>query len=277
MVVAALGLHTLARHQGWLTDRMSPEALTEFLEPHFRIEKPDGEGPFPAALLFSGCDGPANNLPRWSAALVAAGYVTLVVDSHTPRDLIDYEAWRLVCAGQLLPAPERAGDVLVGMAYAAALPFVDADRLTLIGMSHGGWSIMDLMTRDLPREMPVNLRRLPAGLGTDPLAHVEALVLVYPWCGLASRARHYDWVGRAPILFLLARADTIAPSAECELVARALRAEGKSVEVEIFDGVTHGYDQDHASPLSPLRFDAEATAQSIDRALAFMKAAHEDR
>lgn len=273
LLLSLLGVHTIARHQGWLSDRMAPEELAALLEPHLRVARPAGDGPFPAALLFSGCDGPMDNLDRWSAALVDAGYLTVVVDSHTPRNLRDYEEWRLVCLGQILPGTERSGDVLVGMALAARLPDVDAGRLTLIGMSHGGWSIMDLLTRDLQSEPPVNLRRLPTGLQEEPLDAVEAVVLVYPWCGLASRARHFRWTSEAPVLFLLARFDVIAPSYECELIAQSLQDEGRHVETMIFRNATHGFDQFHRSPLSPLRFDAEATEAAIGRAIRFMKAA----
>lgn len=272
-VVFALGAHTIARHNGWFTERMTPAALATMLEPYYRISKPDGAGPFPAALLYSGCDGPANNLDLWSEALLDAGYVTIVVDSHTPRDLLNYEAWRLVCAGQLLPGTERSGDVLVSLAYAADLADVDPDRLTLIGMSHGGWSIMDLLTRDIHDEPPINLTRLEEEAADRALNGVEAVILVYPWCGLASRARHFAWTNNAPVLFLLARFDTIAPSFECELIARSLEEDGRHVETLIFRDATHGYDQKHRSTISPLRFDAEATSTSIERAIQFMQAA----
>ncbi|MEO1119910.1 MAG: dienelactone hydrolase family protein [Pseudomonadota bacterium] len=106
---------------------------------------------------------------------------------------------------------------------------------------------------------------------------VEAVVLMYPWCGLASRARFSEWRNPAPVLFILAREDTIAPAYECRLIAQAMQDDGVDVEVMVFDDVTHGFDQvDHGS-LSTLAFDAEATAAAIERAVEFVDEAHQAR
>jgi len=273
LVVAAAGVHTTGRFLGWFIDRMQPEALSALLSPHYVVSRPEGDGPFPTAILFHGCDGPKDNMARWSRELVAAGWAALVVDSHTPRGYLDLATWRLVCTGQLLPGSERAGDVLVAMADAARMPFVDADRMALIGMSHGGWSITELLALGPPERLPVNLSAMPEALQDRGLASIEAVVLVYPWCGLANRARHEGWEHDAPVLFILARLDIIAPSFECELLADTLREQGRTVETVVYDRVTHGFDQEDRSEWSVLEYDAEATAHAIDRALSFLDAA----
>jgi dienelactone hydrolase len=273
VVVMAIGVHTTGRFLGWFVDRMPPAELSALLSGDYVIARPPGEGPFPTALLYHGCDGAKDNMARWSDALVEAGWAAITVDSHSPRGFVEDANWRLVCAGQLLPGPERAGDVLVSLADAAAMDFVDADRLALIGMSHGGWSIMELLSLDPPRSMPVNLSRMPRALRDDGLDGVRAVILVYPWCGLANRARHEGWPNPAPILFILARTDIIAPSFECLLTARTLKAQGHQVETIVFDGVTHGFDQADRSVFSPLRYDAEKTAEALDTAIGFLDAA----
>ncbi len=40
---------------------------------------------------------------------------------------------------------------------ARRMPFVDPARLVLIGASHGGWAIMDLLAIDPPKRLPYNL------------------------------------------------------------------------------------------------------------------------
>ena len=146
--------------------------------------KPPGAGPFPTALLFSGCDGPKDNVVRWGEMLNAQGWAAIIVDSHGPRGFSDYEVWRLVCAGQLFMGSERAGDVLVSIDDARRMRFVDPDRIVLIGSSHGGWAIMDLLALDPPRRLPTNLAALPRGAPADPLAGVvgadPALSLLRP-------------------------------------------------------------------------------------------------
>ena len=153
------------------------------------INRPDGPGPFPTALLFSGCDGPKDNLERWAAMLRSIGWASIIVDSHGPRGFSDYEIWRLVCAGQLFMGSERAGDVLVAIDDARRMRFVDPDRIVLVGSSHGGWAIMDLLALDPPRRLPTNLAGSRAGAPADPLAGVVGAILLYPYCGQANRAR----------------------------------------------------------------------------------------
>ena len=272
VTVAALGLHTYGRLQGWFTERLSPDELSALLSPSYVIVKPDGPGPFPTAMLYHGCDGMKDNVARWAEALREHGWASVSVDSNGPRDYEDYAAWRLVCAGQLLPGPERAGDILVSIADAIEMPFVDRDRMALVGMSHGGWSIMELMTLDLTRQRPTNLRRLPEP-GAALLDGIRAEILVYPWCGLANHARFDRWRHDDPVLFLLAGEDIIAPTVECGWVADGLQKEGIAVETVMYEGATHGFDQMDRSEFSPLKFDPEATADALARALAFLDAA----
>jgi dienelactone hydrolase len=273
LVLTTVGAHTLARFQGWIVDRMAPRELAALLAPHTSVRRPPGEGPFPTALLFSGCDGPQDNMDRWAGALVEAGWAAIIVDSHAPRDYLEYDKWRLVCAGQLLTGAERAGDVLVAIAEATDRPFVDPDRLALVGMSHGGWSVMEMLSFRARDRLPLNLSAMPGGLAQRGLSGVKAVVLVYPWCGLANRARHNAWSHDAPVLFILAENDTIAPAFECRLTARTLSEHGLSVQTITFEDVTHGFDQKHRSELSPLKYDAEATAAALSRTVDFLQTA----
>lgn len=273
LLVAGVALNTIGTYRGWTVERVEPEALSAELSPFYAVYKPDGDGPFPTALLHSGCDGPHDNMERWANALVADGWAAVVVDSHAPRGLDDLEAWRLVCLGQILSGAERAGDVLVSLEDARKLPFVDRDRMALVGMSHGGWSIMDLLALDAGDELPLNLSRTPGAPDDPPLAGVKAVVLVYPWCGPTNRAVEAGWRHEAPVLFVLADDDMIAPAADCRAVADTLSDMGRSVEIESFAGVTHGFDQQARAVPSTLVFDEAATAATLTRATGFLNAA----
>lgn len=273
VVLAALAIlagNTLAGYLGWTAKRVSASELSKLLGPHYAVSKPEGEGPFPTALLFSGCDGVRDNMARWADMLRHNGWASIVVDSHTPRDYADNELWRLICTGQVLPGGERAGDVLVSLMDAQEMPFVDPERMALIGMSHGGWSIMDLLSLAATDRRPFNLRGISRERETRALAGVRALILIYPWCGLANRARQTPWTHDAPVLFILATDDIIAPSEECLKVADVLKAEGRDVSIRMFDGVTHGFDQQNRSYFSPLEFDADATHEALRVAADFL-------
>ncbi|MFO1144955.1 MAG: dienelactone hydrolase family protein [Amaricoccus sp.] len=268
LLLAAVALNTLAHYEGWGIARLAPEALSAKLAPFYRVTKPAGTGPFPTALLYSGCDGPHDNLDRWASMLNAHGWAAIVVDSHGPRGL-GGEAWRLVCAGQVLMGSERAGDVLVSLADARRMPFVDPERMVLIGASHGGWAIMDLFALDPPRRLPFNLAALPPG-PEDPLDGVIGTILLYPYCGEASRSGRDGWGRRIPALFLLSADDRVAPAGRCIAVAERLAADGVPVETRLFEGVTHAFDQQERSEFSTLAFDAAATAQALAAGAAFL-------
>jgi dienelactone hydrolase len=268
-LVAGAGGNALFRYRGWSVERLDPAALSALLTPAYRIVRPEGPGPFPTALLYSGCDGPHDNLDRWAAMLNARGWAAVIVDSHGPRDLLDTDIWRLICAGQLLMGSERAADVLVSVYDARRMPFVDPSRLVLIGSSHGGWAIMELLAFEAALKLPFSLTALPAG-DEHPLDGVVGSILVYPYCGPANRASRTGWSFPAPVLFLLSGNDVVAPADACLAVADRLAAAGVPVETRVFEGVTHAFDQQDRAPLSTLAFDPEATAGALQTAGEFL-------
>ena len=266
----AVGGNVLSRYRGWTVERLEPDALSALLAPAYRVMKPDGAGPFPTALLFSGCDGPRDNVLRWAERLNREGWAAVVVDSHGPRGLLDHEVWRLVCAGQVLLGSERAGDVLIAIDDVRRMPFADPERIALVGASHGGWAIMDLLAMDPPERLPYNLARLRADAPADPLAGVVGAILLYPYCGEASLARPDGWRRALPVLFVLSRDDYVAPSGRCVEIADALKARGLPVETVVLEGVTHGFDQEERSAFSPLEFDPAATERALEAGTAFL-------
>ncbi len=268
--LVGLTANTLGRYFGWIVEGRDPQVLAEMLRPFYRMRVPAGDGPFPTALLYSGCDGPRDNLTRWADMLEARGWASITVDSHGPRDYLDTEIWRLICAGQLLMGSERAGDVLVSVNDARAMPFVDADQLVLLGASHGGWAIMEFLAFASAGELPFNLAALPESPAADPLDGVIGSILVYPYCGPANRAWRHGWTHPAPTLFLLSASDLIAPSGDCLQVADRLEAAGLPVETRVFEGVTHGFDQTERAPFSAFEFDATATAEALQLGGAFL-------
>lgn len=268
--LAVIAGNSIGRYLGWFVPGESPASLAEALRPYYRIATPEGDGPFPTALLYSGCDGPGDNLERWAAMLRGLGWASVIVDSHTPRGYLDLEMWRLVCAGQLMMGSERAADVLVSIADARAMPFVDPERLALIGASHGGWAIMELFAFEKDWELPFGLTGLPEGANEAPLAGVIGAVLLYPYCGTANRARRIGWRLPAPSLFLLAGEDMIAPAEDCLEIVDLLEREGAPVEAHVFPGVTHAFDQAKKSPLSLLAFDEAATREAMAMAATFL-------
>jgi dienelactone hydrolase len=269
-LLLAVAGNSLAHYRGWTVPKLEPAALSAKLSPYYQIMRPPGDGPFPTALLYSGCDGPKDNLERWSGMLNAQGWAAIIVDSHSPRGFSEHEVWRLVCAGQLFMGSERAGDVLVSLDDARAMRFVDPDNIVLIGSSHGGWAIMDLLSLDPPARLPFNLASLPGDSGADPLAGVVGVILLYPYCGQANRARHHGWRRSIPTLIMLSDHDVIAPSGHCIEIADSLKARGLPVKPLVFEGVTHAFDQQERSAFSPLEFNQQATGAALEVGAEFL-------
>jgi dienelactone hydrolase len=273
VILLLLVANTLGRYSGVTVVSQTPAALSDMLRPAYRLSLPQGEGPFPAALLFSGCDGPKDNLETWSAALNAAGWAALVVDSHAPRGLTTLELWRLVCAGQVLTGAERAGDIAVALADARAMPELDGERLAVLGASHGGWAVLDLLALADDGRRPHTLSAWPEAPGSDPLAGVQAALLLYPYCGELARAPRSLWERALPVLMLLVEGDTIARETDCLALAEDAQARGLPVETHLYRGVTHAFDQRDKAALSTLGYDAATTEDALARGLAFLNAA----
>ena len=135
IAVLVMGL-SACQTQGTVTSIASDEAdvtLTSWLA------KPEGDGPFPAVVLLHGCTGTERNTPyqtvwrglnRHAALLNENGYVTLIVDSFGPRGIVQS------CRGEY--ASDQLADAYAAFDHLTSLPFVDGDRVGLVGLSMGG-------------------------------------------------------------------------------------------------------------------------------------------
>jgi dienelactone hydrolase len=250
--------------------RVAPDDLSRLLAPHYVASLPEGDGPFPTALLASGCDGPRDNLQTWTAALNRIGWATLVVDSHTPRGLDGDPAWRLVCSGAVLPGSARAGDLAVALADARAMAFVDATRLALMGASHGGWAVLDLLALAGRRRPPENLSAWPTAPEGDVLDGVGAILALYPYCGEASVVSRRGWDAPIPVMMILVDDDTIVDETKCREIAEQKNRSGLPVTVLQFSGVTHGFDQREKSLFSTLAHNPAAEQKFLDALIVFL-------
>jgi dienelactone hydrolase len=272
LALGLFGCNAVATHRGVMAAKRAPAELSALLSPAYRVAMPEGEGLHPVALLFSGCDGPKDNLDRLSDALVAAGWGAVIVDSHGPRGMDRAEVWRLVCSGVTLPGAERAADVAVAIADVRAMPGVDPGRIALVGASHGGWAVLDLLALAGTGDVPWGLTEWPGGGAEATLEGVYSVVLYYPYCGIGTLVGREGWGADIPMLMLLVAGDSIADETDCAAIAARMAAEGRPVQTQVIAGVTHGFDQSEKALFSTLEFDAGAAEEAVRVTLDFIGA-----
>lgn len=238
------------------------------LEPYVTAFGPSDDVARPAVILFHGCGGLRPHLPTYAQAAADAGWRAFVVDSYAPRGWDRTLALTLVCSGVLLRGPERAGDVAAALWGLARRTDVDASRLVMAGWSHGGWSMMDLMTMRLERSGEAGLSDPQAAAAALP--GVVGLAVFYPYVGPGALSRTRPWVRNPPLLAVIARDDHLTSVSNARSIHERIERGGANVEVWVAGG-THAYDEPSTDGgFGPMRHDATLTQESLARFRAFL-------
>ena len=185
----------------------------------------------------------------WSKWLVTWEYVVLQIDSFGPRGHPDG-----ICGNiSAVSVQDRVADAHAAKDYLAGLPFVDMDRIAVMGMSHGGWTTL----------AAVENTYLDDAVRTKPF---KAAVALYPHC--EPQLYRLD----APLLILIGDADDWTYSYRCE--GMELRDPiGHAVTLKVYPGATHAFDADQPGGEfygHTIKFDPEATQDAAARVQTFL-------
>ena len=233
-------------------------ARTIKIEGEFR-KPPSGDGPFPVVIGLHACDGPTNYSTNfWLATLAARGYATYLPDSFGPRGYVD------VCDfTSSVTIAERAQDALVAAATLAARPDVRADKIAILGVSHGGSGAVRISREDASLA-PLRQKLADAG------GKIVAVVSMYGGCAPDLKRPVVT-----PLLILIGSDDDWTLPKPCHEFAN----EGpnpKLVQLHIYPGAMHSFD--NASLIPPrtvhghrVAFDAEATNDARSRVIQFLQ------
>jgi dienelactone hydrolase len=189
--------------------------------------RPDGRGPFPAIVLFHGCEGVSDNVRRWARWLRDQAYLVLIVDSWTPRGL------RETCSFTVPDPPNTArfDDAVGALRHLHTLPGVDRTRVGVMGWSNGG--VFALAVVNGP-----SLERARARGVVMPEPGFAAAIGMYPaGCDSLTGERAVR-----PVLVLIGDADDWIPAAPCVEMVEAMRAKGADVSIDVFPGAYHYFD-----------------------------------
>lgn len=242
------------------------EARAQMLQPAMQFLPPPGlPPPYPAVIQLHGCGGMRQAfMEQWARVAGDRGYMAVIVDSYAPRGISRERALQSVCAGKELIGSERAGDALAAFEIVRKRSDVDPARIVLAGWSHGAWTAMDLLAMN-------GAKVAPAGL-ESPVPRVDpaGVVAFYPYCGRGAWSRFEAWDPAPPALALIAGADTVVDAEECRRLFGRMKAAGAAVELVVYEGADHAFDDKHLPEEFRHFFNAEAQADAERRFGAFL-------
>jgi dienelactone hydrolase len=188
--------------------------------------RPAGGGPFPAVVLMHGCHGVSGSTREWAAWLRRHGYVALIVDSWTPRQIDDG-----CLPGPDIPSTERFDDAVGALRWLHRRPYVDAARVGIVGWSNGGvFAVAAVNGPSLERARRRGVRLPEPGFA--------AAVALYPG-GCYSLV--HELVVR-PLLVLMGDADDWTRPDECARMVEAMRGRGADASLVLYPGAVHYFD-----------------------------------
>lgn len=188
--------------------------------------RPAGAGPWPAVVLLHGCHGVSASTHTWARWFRDRGMLALVVDSWSPRGIRDG-----CVPGPELPVTARLDDAIGALTWLHARPYVDRERVGVVGWSNGGVFAMALVNG--PSLERTRARGVPV-----PEPGYRAAAAFYP--GGCFSLVHEQVV--RPLLVLIGEADDWTLASECAAMVEAMRARGADATIVIYPGAFHYFD-----------------------------------
>ena len=185
------------------------------------LTKPEGEGPFPAVVFLHGWCAHEYGKPRsesWSRRLVEWGYATLQLDSFSPRNVSNE------CSDSTemyLLSLSRVKDAYDAKDFLSELPYVDQNRIALLGWSFGGRTALYVLLKQIrpqSKETPF-----------------KAGIAFYPYCDMPL----YNL--NAPLLILIGESDELLQAKWCSEMMPSEQSDFE-INLKIYPGAYHDFD-----------------------------------
>ena len=179
--------------------------------------RPVGTGPFPAVVMLHGCGGPPSraSADAAGAAYAALGYALLIVDSFGPRGVAQR------CLVEHGAPVDRIMDAYGGLLYLAGLPFVDPDRIAVVGYSQGADAALVAVQR--------------GGVESQFAQKFHAAIAYFPYCVDSHSAVS------VPALILIGDLDEATPAQACKEMMARRSGEGAPLRLVVYPGAHHAF------------------------------------
>ena len=203
----------LAKERGTPID---PQPTTDLAG---ELHRPAGAAPFPAVVALHGCGGrgPRDYEDALAPRFVALGYVLLIVDSFGPRSITE----RCTPASFDKEDVDRVMDAYGGLNYLASLPFVDRERIAVVGYSQGAMAALSAVSM--------------GGVETLFDRHFRTAIAYYPGC------RSETGAVSIPTLVLIGALDDWTPARDCEAMMARRSGEGAPLRLIVYPGAYHAF------------------------------------
>jgi len=161
--------------------------------------------------------------------------------------------------GQEPAGVDRIADAYGGPFYVAGLPFVQRDRVGLLGFATRGVFVLTLAE-------PQSQSSVVNG---DNLSF-KAGVAYYPECTALGSVQKAAF----PLQILVGQDDQRTRAQSCEEAVRPASGDGNSIDVEVYPGVKHGFADPHWGTAGevlgfPAAYDQKAAENALARAREF--------
>lgn len=210
------------------------------------LAKPAGEEPRAAVVLLHGCTGIIESDEMWSDRLVSWGYVVFIVDSFTPR------GYENLCEGEKVTSWARALDAYGAKQYLETRSFVDPARIAVMGRSHGGMTILEIIKQSNSEDFAVK--------------PFQAAIAFYPYCREPVPIN-------APTLILTGDEDQWHPAEFCTQYMNKSPSKNQ-ITLKVFAGAYHSFDEPGADGIEAgfiYRYHPEAAAEASDLTRKFLE------
>lgn len=195
--------------------------------PAWEYRPEGGLGPFPAVVLFHGCQGVSASSHEWARWFRDQGYVALVVDSWGARGIghgCDADTPEL-------PPTARFDDAAGALRFLHTRRYVDRTAIGAIGWSNGGVFAMSVINGP-------SLERARRRGVTLPEPGFAAAIGVYPG-GCFSLV---DELVTRPLLVILGDADDWTIPGPCVEMVDRMRRRGADATLVLEPGAYHYFD-----------------------------------